>query len=164
MKRIIALMLGAVILLGVFAGCGKKKDKDGSVIDDEDRIVPTETIPPEKMNTDDDFFGTYKNDDYTVSVESGEGGMMVFRITSKTAERTRTEWTFKGYYSEQSSIVNYTDAVRDLITFDKTGKEKTRETEYDNGAGRIIFKDTDHLTWKSSSDDLSGSNEFERIR
>ncbi len=23
---------------------------------------------------------------------------------------------------------------------------------------------TDHLTWKSSSDDLAGSNEFERIR
>ena len=164
MKRIIALLLGVLILLGAFAGCGKKKDKEESVIDQEDRIAPSETIPPEKMKTDDDFFGTYENDDYTLTIEAGEGGLMVFRIRSKTLERTCTEWTFSGYYSEESSLVNYTGAVKDLITFDKTGKEKTRETEYDNGAGRIIFKDTKHLTWKSSSDDLAGSGEFERIK
>ena len=116
------------------------------------------------MKTGNDFLGTYKNDDYTVSIEAGENGTMAFRIRSRTLERTCTEWTFKGYYSEASNLVNYTGAVRDLITFDKTGKEKTRETEYDNGAGRIIFKDTNRLVWKSSSDDLAGSGEFERIK
>ncbi|MBR4450357.1 MAG: hypothetical protein IKS39_00800 [Clostridia bacterium] len=159
MKRILALLLGVIIILGAFAGCGKKKDKEGSVLDPEDRVVPTETIPSERMKTGDDFLC-----DYTVSIEAGENGTMAFRIRSRTLERTCTEWTFKGYYSEASNLVNYTGAVRDLITFDKTGKEKTRETEYDNGAGRIIFKDTNRLVWKSSSDDIAGSGEFERIK
>lgn len=137
--------------------------KDNPVIlDDSDIIVSDTTIKPEDAGTEDLYFGTFKNEDYTLSIEADESGMMNFTINSIIKDNKADRWSFKGYYSNESNLVNYSDAVRSEISYDKNGNEKSVETIYENGAGRIIFEDADHITWKSSSDRLDGNNEFVR--
>jgi CRP-like cAMP-binding protein len=44
----------------------------------------------------------------------------------------------------------------------KNGKEKSRETVYENGAGRFEFSDRDNLVWENSMELLDGSNKLVR--
>ncbi len=168
MKRITSLSLALIICLCAFAACGKKEDdrekSSGPIMSSTDKIAPTEEVNIETAKTEDDFFGEFGNDDYTASAQAGEGNIMIFTIKSKISENKSDEWVIKGYYSEESSLVNYTGAVRYEINHDRTGAEKSRETVYENGAGRIVFDGPDKFTWHNSTDFIEGNTEFARIK
>lgn len=114
----------------------------------------------EELVPDEDFVGDYKNDGYTAHVEKDENGEMVITVKSVVKEGVGYEWILKGYFSDETYRVNYTDAVKYVISYKSDGSEKSRETEYSNGAGRITFADTGHFTWTNSIEKLEGSNEF----
>ena len=118
----------------------------------------------ETAKTENDFFGEFGNEDYTASAQAGEGNIMIFTVKSKISENKSDEWGIKGYYSEESSLVNYTGAVRYEITHNRTGAKKSRETVYDNGAGRIIFDGPDKFTRRNSTDFIEGNTEFTRTK
>ena len=167
MKRIPALLLALVLCFGLFSGCSVKKEEaveHVSVMDPADKIVPTEAIAPESMKTQDDFFGTFKNEGYTITIASNESNRMTFVIRSEPVGLTGYEWTFDAYFSAESNMVNYIGAVKTEINFDKNGAEKSRAVISENGAGRVIFTDADHLVWKSSSDAIEGSGELTRVK
>ncbi len=167
MKKTIIVSAVIIILACVFTGCesntaNKEDESTVTVIDAADIIAADTTIKPEDVGTEDNYFGTFANEDYTLSIEADESGMMNFTIKSAIKDNKADQWSFKGYYSTESNIVNYSNAVRSEISYDKNGSEKSNTTVYEDGAGRIIFTDTDHIVWKSSSDRLDGNNEFVR--
>lgn len=154
MKRAIVIILAVALCVCVLCSCNKK-NPDGS-----DNLKPTEPINIEELVPDEDFVGDYKNDDYTAHVEKSDGGEMVVTIKSAPKDGVGYEWVIQGFFSDETYRVNYTDAVKYTVSYNSNGKEKSRETEYENGAGRITFADTEHFTWNNSMENIEGSNEF----
>ena len=161
MKRALALLFVFVFCLGLFASCGKKNPTE---IDPEDRIVPTEAPDLATVKTEDDLFGAFSSGDYSASLEAGENGTVVLTIKDKKAENKSHEWVITGYYGKENNIINYRNAVKYEITYDRTGAEKSRETLWGNGTGRIVFDGRDGFVWKNSYETLDGSNEFKRVK
>lgn len=89
-----------------------------------DKTASTEEVNIETAKTENDFFGEFGNEDYTASAQAGESNIMIFTVKSKISENKSDEWGIKGYYSEESSLVNYTGAVRYEITHNRTGAKK----------------------------------------
>ena len=44
--------------------------------------------------------------------------------------------------------ISYSDAEKAVITYDKNGAEKTRETEYTSFGGRMEFADDGSIIWE----------------
>ena len=159
MKKIIALAMVSVLCICVFCACSKKNgDKNDN--SSYDVLKPTEEVNIEELVPDEDFVGDYKNDDYTAHVEKDENSEMVITVRSVVKDGTGYEWVLRGYFSDEYYRVNYTDAVKYAVSYKTDGSEKSRETVYENGAGRISFADTGHFTWSNSMETLEGSNEF----
>ena len=159
MKKILAIIFAAALCFTVLCSCSKKDNANNSA-DRSDRLKPTENINIEELVPDEDFVGDYKNDDYTAHVEKNDGGEMVITIKSAPKDGTGYEWVIQGFFSDETYRVNYTDAVKYMVAYSSSGNERSRETVYDNGAGRITFTDTEHFIWNNSMEILEGSNEF----
>lgn len=67
-----------------------------------------------------------------------------------------------GYFSGGTYRVSYTDAVRVDIRYYKSGDEKSRETVYSGGAGRMQFGDDGSLVWYNPMESLAGSDTFRK--
>ena len=156
MKKLITVLLCVAVCGCIFGGCAKKNNAAGNT----DLLQPTTAIDIEKLQPDEDFVGDYKNDDYTAHIEKNENDEMVITITSVPKDGIGYEWVITGYFANETYRVNYSDAVKSVITFNKKGAEKSRKEEYNYGAGRIQFSDDSHFEWHNSVERLEGSNQF----
>ena len=165
MKRILAVLSALLICLCIFTACGKNKKtvEDETVIAPEDIIKPTEAPELGTVRTEDDLFGSFDSGDYTATLEAGENGTVVFTIKDKAVDNKSHEWVIKGYFGNENNVVNYINAVKYEITYDRTGAEKNREALYENGTGRMVFDGRDSFVWKNSFETLDGKNEFTRV-
>ncbi len=161
MKKLSAILLAAAVCLCIFTACGKKEEP---LIDSGDKIVPTQAPEMETAKTEDDIFGAFESDGYSATIEAGESGLVLVTIKGKTEENKSSEWVINGYFSEGNNLINYINAVKYEITYDRTGAEKKRETVYDNGAGRILFASPDDFIWKNSSEFIEDGSEFTRTK
>lgn len=152
MKKIIFSIICCVLCVLTFASCSAQKANDNMI------LKPTEKVDAAKLIPEDKFLGTYSNDDYTAVITKAEDGKFNIVIKSKIVKAKGAEWKITGWFSETNYRVNYTDAVKENISFDSTGKETGRETEYNNGPGRIQFDEKGSLTWTNEMEQLSGSN------
>ena len=150
MKKAITVLLSAVLLVCIFGACAKSDD----IIGDK-KLKPTESVNIEDRLEEDEFIGTYANEDYTMTVEQGENGMLKVVVKTPVKDRVSYEWQFGGYFSRETYRINYTQGVKTVISYDKDGNETGRETEYDDGVGRVQFSDSKALQWNSSLDDVS---------
>jgi predicted small secreted protein len=161
MKRIIIALL---VLCCLLCACKKTGGADvtngGDVIGEIEKLVP-KTDESKEALTESELTGVFTNETYTVNVDS-DNGEMVFTVSAKgKEENTGYEWVIKGFFSSDNNRVNYTDAVKYVISYDKNGNERSREKEYDYGSGRMQFTDKDHLTWNNITE-LSGGSDLVR--
>ena len=163
MKKIgIALLL---VLCCLTVGCSKKENTqigNGDIVGNVEKLVPADAEPSKEALSENELTGAFANDLYAVTVETENDEMVFTVVTKEITEHTGYEWVIRGYFSEENSRVNYTDAVKTKITFDKNGSEKQRQTEYDYGSGRMQFTDPDHLVWNNNTEFLAGSRELTR--
>ncbi len=156
MKKVLILSFISVLIICVISGCSKNKDIVG-----DPELKPTEPIKAEDLIPADNFLGTYKNDTYTMEVKKGEDGQFNVFINSAIENRTSYEWEINAFFSNDTYRLNYTDAVKTVVTYDKNNKELKRTTEYDNGVGRLQFFDDTSLRWENEIDNIS-NNEFKK--
>ena len=156
MKRITALLLTAVICAAVFGGCSKK-----AVIVEDRKLKPTEPIKAEDLLPEEEFLGTFVNDDYIMVIEQTDNDRIHITVKSAVKDKIGYEWDIYSIFSNSTYRINYTDAVKTVVNYDKNGKETSRENEYENGVGRIQFSDSNTLKWENSMDSLSNTV-FER--
>ena len=152
MKKIISIILCCVLCTCVFAACSAQKANNDIV------LKPTEKIDTSNLLPEDNFLGTYKNDDYTAVITKDEDGKFNIVITSKIEKAKGDEWQIKGWFSETTYRVNYKNAVKYNVSYDNTGKETKRAAEYENGLGRIQFDEKGSLKWTNEMEPLSGSD------
>lgn len=155
MKKGIILLL-ILVLITAFFGCSK-----GSNIIGERALKPTEAVDEKDLIPTDEFYGTFKNSDYTMVIEKTDNEEMHVSVKSAPKNNVGYEWDFSAAFSISTYRINYTDAVKTKVTYDKNGKETSRSTEYNNGVGRIQFSDKDNLKWENSMDSLN-NNKFTR--
>ncbi len=147
MKKAISLLICAALCVCIFSGCSKIGDASKDV-----KLKPTEPVNAEDLIPENEFIGTYKNKDYTATVEKNEDGVFTVSIKSAVKDNKNAEWTLSGYFSSETYRINYTDAVKTVITYDRNGKETERKNEYENGMGRIQFTSDGDLIWNNSLD------------
>ena len=147
MKKVLVILLSAALIMCMFSAC---VEEDGIVGDR--RLKPTESVNEEDLIPENDFVGVYVSDGYTMTVEKRNGEEMLVTVTSPVKNNVSYEWKISGFFSEQTARINYTDAVKTAINYDKNGKETSRSDEYTYGTGRIQFSDTKNLTWNNTLD------------
>lgn len=165
MKRITLAL--ALILFCFFCACSNNSEEAKIVNGDKamgsiNRLVPSEGGTSKETLPSSAFTGTFANDYCTATVEI-DGDEMVFRIaTNEKTDNTYREWLMKGYFSEETGRVNYSNAVKYLITCNKRGDEIQRQVEYDYGSGRMQFDGPDRLVWTNNTELPEGGSELTR--
>ena len=152
MKKAIVVFLSVIISLSFFSACSKK----GEFVKTKE-LKPTETIKAEDVIPKEKFIGIFKNDEYTMTVEETDDDQMHVTIKSTVKNKVGYEWEIYALFSENTYRINYTDAVKTIVNFDKNGKETERKTEYENGVGRIQFEDVNILIWENSLDNIENN-------
>ncbi len=162
MRKLLSVILCAVLTACVFAGCSK----NGKSVEQEkfDSLMPSESVNYDELIPIYEFVGTYTNDDYTVLVEQESDQILKFTVTASAEDGTGYEWQAQGYFSDQTYRVNYTECVKYTVTFDNNGAETERTAEYENGTGTMQFTDRGKLFWENDSERLDGSNELSVVK
>ena len=155
MKKIILIGICVLFCASLLSACSSDKGYTNDIM-----LKPTEAVDASALLPEESFLGTYKNEDYTAEVTKADDGQLSIIIKSAVVKASGSEWHIEGFFSETTYRVNYTDAVKENLSFDKTGKETSRETEYDYGSGRIQFDENGKLVWLNGTEKLSGSNEL----
>lgn len=148
MKRAISVILCLTLVGCIFAGCKANTEYKGKEKLDKD--MPSESVNYDELTPIYDFEGTYKNDDYTAEVETVSDQILKVIITSNVENSKGYVWEITDYFSDQTYRINYTDSIKYAVTYDKNGGEAARETEYENGSGRIQFTEKGKLLWDDS--------------
>ncbi len=164
MKKALCVLLCVALTVCIFAGCSKG---DGKSAEQEkfDSLKPSESVNYDDLIPIYEFVGTYTNDDYSVVVEQESDQILTFIVTTNTNDDgTGYEWQMTGYFSDQTYRVNYTEAVKYAVTFDKNGDETDRTAEYEIGSGTMQFTDSDKLFWENDTERLDGSIELARVK
>ena len=163
MKKALCVILCAMLTACVFAGCSK--ESKSAEQEKFDSLTPSESVNYDELIPIYEFVGTYTNDDYTVVVEQESDQILSFTVTTNKKDgNTGYEWQMTGYFSDQTYRVNYTEAVKYAVTFDKNGDETDRTAEYENGSGTMQFTDSDKLFWENDTERLDGSIELARVK
>ena len=163
MKKIICVVLCAVLSACALAGCSKGGNSQKSK--DADNLFPSESVNYDKLTPIYEFAGTYKNDDYTVVVELESDQILKFTVTTNKNKDGRVdEWQMTGYFSDQTYRVNYNQAVKYTVDFDENGEEKQRTAEYENGSGRMQFAEGNKLFWEHDTQKLEGNTELTKTK
>lgn len=157
MKKILATIIVLTLCFCLFTACkGKSTDDEAT-----NSTTAEATISAEEFRSDEDFTGNYSNDAYTAKIVKDKSGELTVTITSVKQNNTSYEWTMSGYLSDINYKVIYDNAVKTVISYNSEGKEKSRETEYENGSGRIVFDDNNGFTWENEMESIE-SNTFTR--
>ncbi len=163
MKKVLCVILCAMLTACVFAGCSK----EGKSAEQKkfDSLTPSQSVNYDELIPIYEFVGTYTNDDYTVVVEQESDQILSFTVTTNKKDgNTGCEWQMMGYFSDQTYRVHYTEAVKYTVSFDKNGEETDRTAENKNGIGKMQFTDSDKLFWENDTERLDGSNEFVKAK
>lgn len=164
MKKALCVLLCVALTVCIFAGCSMG---DGKSAEQEkfDSLKPTESVNYDDLIPIYEFVGTYTNDDYSVVVKQESDQILTFIVTTnKNDDGTGYEWQMTGYFSDQTYRVNYTEAVKYAVTFDKNGDETDRTAEYEIGSGTMQFTDSDKLFWENDTERLDDSIELARVK
>ena len=159
MRKIIAAALCTALGLLAFAGC--KQAEEEKIVDKESerQVLVIESNfasqPDEKS-----IAGTYKNEDYTMTAQRADDGLFSFTIKSEIADGKSYEWKMTGFPGK--GHFSYSDAEKSVITYDRNGTEKSRETEYTAGSGRIEFADDGSMIWEDFMETTKGSRSFSK--
>lgn len=159
MRKIIISAVIVILIAIILAGCSEKV---GRVDPKEEKLHASQPVAPEDLLSENDFVGIYKNGDYTIEVKQGGDELFYFTVTSAAKDGQSSEWKMNGYFSSETYRVNYTGAVKTVIYYNKSGTEKSRETAYTDGAGRMQFGDDGSLVWNNSMETLEGSNTLKK--
>lgn len=156
MKKIMAALVCLALCPFIFGACGETKDEE------KETEPATETvISPADFQSEEDFVGTFKNEEYTAHLKKNADDEMEISIKSAVKDGKSCEWTMSGYFSTINYKVICDNTVKTIVTYNSTGKEKSRETEYKNGSCKIVFSDSDHFIWENGMEEI-GNNAFTR--
>lgn len=144
MERIIAAALCASFCLFACAGCSKAEEKP--VNKESEAIALVNEDDPAAQVDEKNIAGAYGNQNYTMTVEKSDDGLFSFTVKSEAADGKSFEWKMTGFLGK--GHISYSDAEKAVITYDKSGAEKTRETEYTSGGGRMEFADDGSIIWE----------------
>ena len=154
----ISLMLCAVLCAGCAEGTGGGDAREAEIYENTvEMLAPSESVSEIESLPEESFYGDFANDSYTAHIEEDEDGNTVIIISSGIENAKRTEWTITGFIGSENLRMNYTDALKETITVDSSGNDTDRETDYENGVGRIQFSDADHFEWENSYESVDNS-------
>ena len=156
MKRALILLLSVMLCACFLASCSKGDVGIGDI-----ELKPTKAVNAEDLISAEKFIGSFSNKEYKMTVQNAEKGLVHVTIKSKIKKNVSYEWEIEAFFSEQTYRINYTDAIKTVVKYDKNGNETNREEMYNNGVGRIQFSDSDNLTWQNSVDNIK-TNQFTR--
>ena len=157
MKKNIAAVLLLTLCLLLFTACKDKNEELGSDYVPEVATVDEATVPAEKFRAEEDFTGTYVNDVYTAYIAKTANDELAVIITSAVQNGQGSEWTMSGYLSDINYKVNYDNAVKAVISYNSEGDEISRNTEYVDGSGKIVFDDNNGFTWINSMENIENN-------
>ena len=163
MKKTIASLLILTICLFLFTACGKTDNEESTA--DEAHIATADeaTIAQEDFRADNEFTGDYENDEYTAHIVKDSNDELNITISSSISDKKSYTWTMSGYLSDISYKVIYDNCVKTLVNYNSQNEVKNRETEYENGSGKIIFNDNNGFTWSNGMENIE-NNEFTKIK
>lgn len=161
MKKNFAAILILTLCLLLFTACGESNEDTSTKDEASPATVDEATVAPEDFRADNEFAGDYSNDEYTAQIVKNANEELSVTITSTVQDGKSCEWTMSGYLSDVSYKMIYDNAVKTVITYNSEGKEKSRETEYESGSGKLVFDDNNGFTWYNGMENIE-NNVFAR--
>ncbi len=159
MRRVIATTLCTALCLLACAGCSQAEDE--KLVDKESEKLVAVTESDFAVQVDEkSITGTYGNEDYTMTVQRSDDGLFSFTVKSEITDGQSFEWKMTGYLGK--GHINYSDAEKSAVTYDKNGTEKSRDTKYTSGGGRIEFTDDGSIIWEDFMETTKGSRSFSK--
>ena len=159
MRRVIEAALCAALCLLACAGCSQAEEE--KLVDKESEKLVAVTESDFAVQVDEkSITGTYGNEDYTMTVQRSDDGLFSFTVKSEITDGQSFEWKMTGFLGK--GHINYNDAEKSVITHDKNGAEKSRETEYTSGGGRMEFTDDRSIIWEDFMETTKGSRSFSK--
>ena len=162
MKKLTTIILILIMCLFLFTACSESSDDESTPDESEIATVDEATVSPENFRSDNEFTGYYGNDEYSAHIVKNANDELSVTITSAVQDGQSYEWTMSGYLSDINYKIVYDNAVKASVSYDSEGKEKSRETEYENGSGKIVFDDNNGFTWENGMENIE-NNVFTRI-
>ena len=163
MKKIFLTILSLAICLLIFGACGENTDDKATADEAAAATADEATVAAEDFRADNEFAGDYGNDEYSAHIVKKPNDELSITIKSAMQDGKSFEWTMSGYLSDVNYKVIYDNGVKTVISYKSQGKEKSRETEYENGSGKIVFNDNSGFTWINGMENIE-NNEFARTK
>ena len=145
MKKLISLLLAAVMLLALAAGASGEAVQTNGIMEDSDGQNPV-------MN----FIGDYRCGLAFALVECSGSDEARITVEWESTPWVLSQWIIIGRLDLDTLTIRYEGSVKTNYVFDNKGEFKSEETEYENGTGTVIFHDNGTFTWH---EDLSESGE-----
>lgn len=107
------------------------------------------------------YIGDYGYFRATMHVEADgmEGAKVSVSWGSSAFEHS--EWEMSGSFDPDTLTITYNNAVRKDVTFSEDGKTNSEKTVYENGSGKITFREGGKLSWTSDHGEVPEDAVFE---
>ena len=108
---------------------------------------------PEADRTTANLAGTYSNDRCNIVVEAVDESTLKFSVHWANSVSQANEWEMSGTFDPDTLRVNYSDCVCKTVFYAEDGTA-TEQVEYEDGVGRIQFRDLSSLVWNDEQGNM----------
>ena len=154
-KRIIALLMAAVMVLMMFSGCAKggAAGNEGSESETSGNETKEETSAEEDgQNPVMNYVGKYGCGRATaeVTAEGTDGAKVVITWAGSAFENS--EWVMTGTFDSDKQLFSYTDCVKTDYVYKDEGVVESKTVVYTDGQGTMQFTDDLTFTWQDDKE------------
>lgn len=158
MKKMLSLLL-ALTMLFALAACAAKTEPAGSEPAGSEPAGSADAAEPDGQNPIMNFVGDYASGRAAIHVEADGADGAKFFVTWGSSASEHSEWTMSGKFDPDTLTVEYTDCVREDVTFAEDGSVASEVVVYENGFGTIHFENGD-LYWKDDEEHMADDMVF----